>query len=583
MKVRLASLVLALLTVTGAQAADILQAPSEPVRFDPAASAKREQWRAPGQLKVAATALNLPPLAAERISAMQRRNQAAQHRRVQIGISRSVASESLDDLPRPAWQYVAGGAVLNLDVVSPGAAALRVGIRAGNWPAGAELRVAGSVFADEIYATAGSAARLQASADGVFWTAVTDGERQHLELFVPAGIDPATVALNVDAVSHIVVPQQGGSGHGKALGDSDSCNVDVVCRFNTLGANFVAVKDAVARMVFQSGGGSYTCTGTLLNDTDANTQVPYFFTAHHCIGTQAEASSLTTFWRYETPVCGTDQNGPNTQLSGGSALLYSQASTDGALLRLNNTPPNGAVLAGWYAAALTPSTPITAIHHPSGDIKKVSQGNHSGFTANVTFGDGQVVTSAARASWSQGTTEGGSSGSGLFTDSSLLLRGGLYGGRASCANTGQSEAAGNVDYYSRLDLIFPSIQQYLTGASQPGATRDYTGQWDLPSEAGRGLSMFSFNQNQVLFALWFVYDGQGKAIWYQLDPQWTGVDVASGRVVSWTGSPWGPNYNPDARVLTQVGTFTLTFTSATQATFSYNVAGVNRTIQLTRL
>lgn len=575
MNARSLSLALSVLLVGSAHAAVTLETSSEVLRVDPATVPKAQQWRSGAKAAADAPLLRLPALAAERVAAVKRRNEANGQRRVQIGVSRDVASEAVDDLPPAALAYVDGGAVLRLDVASVGAAALRTGLRAAYWPEGAELRAAGAD--GTIHAVDAAAARKQADADGVFWTAVTDGERQQLELFVPAGIDPAGVALRVETVSHLLVSPQS-LGRSKALGDSGSCNIDVVCRTGSgsLGAPLINIKNAVARMVYQSGGGSYTCTGTLLNDIDSSTQIPWFFTAHHCIGNQSEASSLTTFWNYETPTCGVDQNGPNIQLAGGAQLLYSQGSTDGALLRLNSTPPNGAILAGWNAAPLTPSTSVIGVHHPSGDIKKVSQGNHSGTRENVTF-DGQTVGSTWKSSWSEGTTEGGSSGSGLFTlaGAGYQLRGGLYGGGASCGNTGQSEAAGNVDFYSRLDLIFPSISQYIANSGNTaGPTRDYTGQWDVRTEGGRGISMFQFDQ--VLFALWFVYDNQGRAAWYQLDPQWTGPDVASGRVVKFTGSPWGPNYNPSGRQLIEVGTFTLTFTSGSAANFSYNVDGVNR-------
>lgn len=568
-----------LLLVGGAQAADILQAPGEVLRVE-AATSVPQQWRSGTKSALDAPLLRLPVLDQARIAAVKQRNAAAQQRRTQIGITRSIAGEAVDVIAQPASRFVDGGSVLRLDVASTGAAALRSGLRVAAWPDTVELRVAGSD--GTIHTVNGADARAQADADGVFWSAVTEGERQQLELFVPAGIDPLGVALNVDALAHLLVSPRSSIGHSKALGDSGSCNIDVVCREGSLGQPLITLKNSVARMVYQSGGGSYTCTGTLLNDTDGSTQIPWFFTAHHCIGNQSEASSLTTFWNYETPTCGVDNAGPNTQVAGGAQLVYSQGSTDGALLRLNSTPPAGAVLSGWDANALTPGTAVVAVHHPSGDIKKYSRGNHSGTQANVSF-SGQNVTSTWKASWSEGTTEGGSSGSGLFTlnGSGYLLRGGLFGGGGSCSNTGLSEAAGNLDFYSRLDLIFPSIQQYIASAGGNGPSRDYTGQWDLSSESGRGLSMFSFGD--LLFALWFVYDGQGRAAWYQLDPRWTGRDVASGRVVRWTGSPWGPTYDPGARVLIEVGTFTLTFTSATTANFSYNVDGVNRAIVLTKI
>ena len=45
------------------------------------------------------------------------------------------------------------------------------------------------------------------------------------------------------------------------------------------------------------------------------------------------------------------------------------------------------------------------------------------------------------------------------------LRGGLYGGEASCANTGAIANPGNRDYYSRFDVLFPQVRAYL--ASDP--------------------------------------------------------------------------------------------------------------------
>lgn len=581
MKMRLAGLAAALLVSPLLQAAAPLEASSEALRVDKAAAAVREQWKSVTTAGATVPQLGLPPLAQDRVEAMQRRNRESQQRRLQIGITRSIASEAVADVPGAELTAVAGGNVLRLDVVSPGAAGLRTALRVGGWPDGVQLRVAGAVFGEHIYAVDGKAARAQADAQGVFWTAATDGERQRLELFIPAELDPAKVVLAVGALSHLVIAPQTGAGRSKALGDSDSCNIDVICRVGTLGEPFVSIKNSVARMIFQSDGAAYTCTGTLVNDQDTSTQIPYFFTAHHCIGNQTEASSLLTFWNNETPSCGVDANGPNTQVGGGAQLLYSQGSTDGALLRLNNMPPGGAVLAGWNANALTPGTAVIGVHHPSGDIKKVSRGNHSGTRANVNFG-GQNVDSTWKASWSEGTTEQGSSGSGLFTlnGSGYQLRGGLFGGGASCSNSGQSEAAGNVDFYSRLDQIFPSIQQYLTTPAA-GPTRDYSGQWDSPGEGGRGLSLFSYGN--VLFALWFVYDGQGRAQWNQLDPQWVGADAAQGTVLRWTGPAWGPNYDPRQLVRRDIGTFSLTFTSATDATFTYNVDGVSRTIPMKKL
>lgn len=527
--------------------------------------------------------LRLLALPAERIDAVKRGNERAEFKRLRIGIERDLGSEI--DTWDPAaltWKQVPGGWQASLDVVVPGAAAVRVAVPVAGLPDGAWLRYAGTGAATQLDGADVERMRDQVDAQGRFWTATTSGETQRLEWFVPDAAAATLVAPRIAGVSHLIVDPYEPDFQLKALGASGSCNIDVVCRTGTLGNLFVQAKNAVAHMVFQDGG-TYVCTGTLLNDTDTNTQRKWFYGAHHCIGTQGVANTLETYWNYETPTCNVDNSGPNIRVTGGADLRYTQASSDALLLELRGTLPSGVGFAGWDASVLGANTQVTAIHHPSGDIKKVSFGRYLRTQAGVVIG-GQSITSSWRATWDQGTTEGGSSGSGLFTRdaSSYYLRGGLIGGAASCSNSGGSEAAGNYDFYSRFDQVFPSIQQYIaSGGSSNGATRDYTGQWHNANEGGRGLSLFRLNAGG-LFGLWFVYDSQGRASWYQLEDIWTGTDVLSGRVVRWTGPAWGPNYNPANRSFVQTGTYTLTFTSATTANFSYNVDGVNRTISLVR-
>ena len=158
---------------------------------------------------------------------------------------------------------------------------------------------------------------------------------------------------------------------------------------------------------------------------------------------QAVANTLNTYWNYETTACGNGISTPVTLLSGGATYLYSDNNTDGNFIRLNNAPPSFAYFAGWNAAPITDGTAVFAIHHPAGDAKKVSSGQ-------VMSKDADNIESA----WLNGTTEGGSSGSGLFTAGprGYVIRGGLYGGFAACSNSGSTSNTQNRDYYSRLDL-----------------------------------------------------------------------------------------------------------------------------------
>lgn len=573
----LAAAVLASLAVLAAPTSSAQSVRGEPLKLE---NAKRDVAHAFKAATLAPQAtLRFQSLDAERVAAMQRYNVANGAKRLQIGIERDVADEASALLPAALeWTAVSGGRVLRFDVASPQAAALRVGLDLRGLPDGAELRVASSTGGVIEFADA-AAMRSGVDGNGVYWSPVTDGDTQRLELFVPNGA--AEVSPVVSAASHLVASPFRPLSMAKGLGTSGTCNIDVVCRTATLGQAFVNAKNAVARTVFQDNG-TFTCTGTLLNDSVPSTQVPYFYSAAHCFDDQAAASTLVTFWNYETPTCGTNNAGPNTQLSGGADLLYVTLNTDALFLRLRTTPPAGAFFAGWNAATLTPSTPAIAIHHPDGDIKKYSRGSHSGFSSNVQFpNSSQIVTSAARSSWAEGTTEGGSSGSGLFTlsGSDYQLRGGLYGGGAACANTGQSEAAGNVDYYSRFDQVYPSLQQWLGTAAGP--TRDYTGAWFVPAESGWGLTVFNFPGQ--MFALFFVYDSQGRPAWYRFQGAWTGADQVTANLDRATGPNWGPTFNPNAVSYSTVGTGTMTFTSATSATLTFNDGTVNRTVTLSKI
>jgi hypothetical protein len=549
----------------------------EPLRLENAKRGPAAMFKA-ASLAPAAS-LRFQPLANSRLSAMQRHNMAEGGKRLQIGIERRVSDEAETLLPSDlVWTPVAGGKVVRFDVTSPDAAALRVGLDPRGLPDGAELRVA-STDGGVVEFVDMAAMKTGVDGHGTYWAPVTEGDTQRLEFFVPNGA--AAFDPMVRASSHLVTSPLRPLYLAKALKASGTCNIDVVCRTATLGQAFVNAKNAVARMVYQDNG-SFTCTGTLLNDSTPATQVPYFYSAAHCFTTQAVASTLVTFWNFETPTCGVNDNGPNTQLSGGADLLFAALSSDALFLRLRTTPPAGSFFAGWNASTLTPSTAVVAIHHPSGDIKKYSRGTHSGFSSNVQFqGDPQIVTSAARSSWAEGTTEGGSSGSGLFTlnGTDYQLRGGLYGGGASCDNTGQSEANGNVDYYSRFDQVYPSLQQWLGTATGP--TRDYTGAWFVPTESGWGLTVFNFPGQ--MFALFFVYDSQGRPQWYRFQGAWTGSDVVTANLDRATGAAWSATFNPNAVSYSTIGSATMTFTSATAATLTFNDGTVNRTVTLSKI
>jgi lysyl endopeptidase len=418
--------------------------------------------------------LRYAELSAERIAALHDANRSRIAKATQIGIGRTATNEGARAaLPALQWRAVPGGGhATRFEVTSPVALGLRVGLRIDGLPAAAELRFGGSELPlGDLVLMHGHEVAAATLPDGTFWTPATDGETQSIELYVPAGIDPTRIRVQAPQLSHLLANSRRDFKIVEKIGESGSCNVDTACRVTELGAGYVHAKNAVAHMVFNlfnANGtvfGTYICTGTLLNDTVPGTQIPYFYTADHCFaggssGVPAQnrqnvAATLTTHWNYEATSCGSGVSAPRIQLGGGADLLFNDANTDAMLLRLRNDAPAGATFSGWDSSLMPANSPVFAIHHPAGDAKKVSSGQHIPASSDhESHGVG----------WLSGTTEGGSSGSGLFTldgDGGWRLRGGLYGGSASCANSGSLSNMQNRDWYSRLDVVFPQIRQYL--------------------------------------------------------------------------------------------------------------------------
>lgn len=532
---------------------------------------------APGSAPV--TEVRLSPIDSTLIGAAKSANARNFEKKLKIGIGRAAAMLPQSESQVLTWTPVAGGVAAQWLVTSPGAQALRVALVAANVTPGIQVRFAGNAGSDIVY---GPARAADLALDKPYWSPVLDGESAIVEVFVPQGESPDLVRLSLAEVSHLFVNPANPKAESLAkasctgVGCSGPCEVDLICRSASDPALASAGK-AVARMTFTDGtlsGSTYLCTGTLLNPLDGSF-IPYFFTANHCISTQDSASTLTTDWFFDSTTCGTDNVNPNyTQLTGGATLLYGDATSDGTLLRLHATPPNGAVYAGWDATTLSLGTPLTAVHHPMGDLTKVSLGSMGGF-GNIDGTPG--LTNEYQVNWNStatGVTEGGSSGSGIFTNfgSGYQLRGGLHGGPSSCT----ASSTDLHDYYSRLDQIYPSIAQYLNPSSGSTAP-NYTALWWNPNESGWGVNVN--HQGNILFATLFTYAPNGQPMWYFMSDgnQQSGTQSFSGTLYSASGP-----IPLQSSQLAPVGTMTFTFSDANDGTLTYTVNGTQVTKQITK-
>jgi len=571
---RVAVLAVAMVPATGLAGDHPPSTGGEPAltpKLEPTAS-----WAVDGFPRDRVASWHLPPIDPKRIYEVQQRNARDIGLPIQIGINRSVVEPE----QALAWVGVPGGSVARIEVTSPDALGMRVGLDVSRLPASVELRFAGDIAPGRVTQLTAAKARTLL-AHGLYWSPITDGDTQVIELFAPAGTSLVGAMIATREVSHLLTNAAERFSLAKTIGTSGPCNIDTKCREVELGQDFVNAKNSVALTMFTQSG-TFACTATLLNDTDPETQIPYLWTTRFCPGTQDAANTLSTYWGFEATACGSGVAAEHVVLDGGADILFSDElrepdgmATDAALLRLRKAPPAGAYYSGWNATPLARGDSVLAIQHPFADLKKSSMGQMR-FTSTYLYMVG----------WTSGTAVWDDLGSGLFTlGDGYQLRGGLVNSDASCANSGDLSNNENLSHFSRFDAAWNLAQPYLDPVlAGPRPTRNYTGAWFSADEPGWGLTAYQYaGPANNLFVMFFIYDQTGKAQWFEMDATWTATDVRSGNLLQSTAGPWGPSYNPANRSFSVAGTATLTFTSATTANVSFTVNGATRNISLQKL
>lgn len=278
---------------------------------------------------------------------------------------------------------------------------------------------------------------------GAFWTPILDGDQALILLEIPAHAGRLEFAI---------------AGIQRGFRDpfaakAGACNIDVVC---PEGDGWRAQIRAVASYTI---GGSGLCSGTLMATTEVGDN-RVFSTANHCVSSASQAASVVLYWRHEHPTCravnssenGLGTIGPNNPSAipqtGGAQLLANHPNSDFTLLRLNTTPPPAAnvFLSGWDRRSNPRTDGATGIHHPQGHEKRISHTTQTLIKQDTpTSGLGQHHWRVPF--WTQGTTEPGSSGSGLWNRDQRLI-GVLSGGSASCSNPA------GFDIYGRLETAW---------------------------------------------------------------------------------------------------------------------------------
>lgn len=197
-------------------------------------------------------------------------------------------------------------------------------------------------------------------------------------------------------------------------GLSAPCMIDVNC---PEGFGWGNEKKSVALILYYNSQDRLAalCSGALINNTEDDGR-PLFLSANHCttgVGAAYNYSTWVFLFNHEMLNCdGSIYNYGNSTY--GSTLLANGTISDYLLLELNTSSgilaSYGACFAGWTLTE-DPQGSFVGIHHPSGDVKKISGANNIiDYSNNYWHID-----------WDFGSTQNGSSGSPLFENNHRII------------------------------------------------------------------------------------------------------------------------------------------------------------------
>lgn len=145
-------------------------------------------------------------------------------------------------------------------------------------------------------------------------------------------------------------------------------------------------------------------------------------------------------------------------------------------------------------------------------------------------------------------------------------------------------ATGTLSYVVRGIAGTKRISRLAFGVVDASPITSYADMW-WAGTAENGWGLVLSQQYHNLFAAWYTYDASGQTTWFVMpNGTWTSSNVYSGALYRTRGAAViGAVYDPNALVVTQAGTLTLTFSGAGSATMSYTVDGVTQAKSITRL
>ena len=396
---------------------------------------------------------------------------------LRVSFERAMPAEYEGNLnSRMKWVPFGDGTVATqASVTSPGATNMRVGIRV-DLPPDAEIRFFGADLTTSYPVVTREDIYWKGFEPRTLWSPTVEGQTIGIEIILPSEESLSNFRFEIDGVLHGYL-ENGGFGFTPKL---CSNHISATCRTSrSSNPNQIG---AVARIKFRSDSGDQlVCSGTMMNDKDDRHFIPYFLTANHCISSQAEARSIEAQWYYLPATCGgTTLDSRHFTTSFGADLLETSARQDSSLLVFRNRARKSQLFSGWRANRVPIGHGAFGFSHPGGTPMKFSAGRTTRFkNVNVCedpdAGIGCVlVANAIEVQWTEGLTEAGSSGSGLFLNitypevgTHTRLMGVLSGGSGGCAD--------KVSSYGNFHDFFPQVSRYLNATTAPIPVPPYEG------------------------------------------------------------------------------------------------------------
>lgn len=238
----------------------------------------------------------------------------------------------------------------------------------------------------------------------------------------------------------------------KGYGGSGDCEVNVNC---PEGSGKKDQRDAVVRILIKKGSAGLWCTGSLINNTSED-RTPYIITADHCgkASSDEDMEQWIFYFHYQSLTCEFPDEEPEHKSVEGCEKIAASSNagilgSDFFLVKITQDIPidYNPFFIGWNRDGLGSDFGY-GIHHPDGDIKKIS--TYEFPLVSASYSSSGITNAYWQVVWTEtesghGVTEGGSSGSPIFDENGYLI-GTLTGGQAACSNlTGP-------DFYGKMSV-----------------------------------------------------------------------------------------------------------------------------------